>query len=1451
MAFLKAWDDYAAEAQKAGASPEKLQALQRAWTLESKKPGVQVAPSQTAPPAPKDVPPPAAPPGMLQRARNALEYVRPVDEALGRAGVGWLRHQTAETARAIEEPFERAGADITRALKPAELPIRHTVARGLVAAGVPKAAAKTAGRYAGYATGLPGGAVAFTPQATAVQAVLPGEVAVPALTKLLPKAARYLPSAAIKGGIIGPLDYAARAETGEAPPVTPERLGRAALEGAKGFAEFETLGKVAGGVYRGARAGLRRGIDWFEGTANRPETEGATSRAGPTPPVESEDDDGPSGGVAGAGETPATHGTKEASDPGLVARNERTDRPGSGAGGTDPDEDGGGGGGAAGPRPASRSVPPGVAPGNLTESQAAPTERTGPGTSTQRPERAGEPEPETTRPPRPLKGPVRVALEQRAAAQRQREAEALNRAHTFEVGRAEPEPARNLEEFLRRLRGIEDVEEEPGSRYEDLPRNTIEAAQRALEQSRQAGPAGPTGPRMQPESAQALFRQLLGERRGADVSAPVTGDDFERLLRQLRGEGEGGGGGILELPPLPEPEPGPAPPAAPEPEPEPEPLVRGPETRLERILARDRAAKDAAAAEADRLRRVAAEPAAGEPAAAAAAPAEPTRAPGPTEPAAAAAAAPTTRASVPFMVTKAMEQGLRDLGYRQEEIDRMKPAEAHRVLDAGERAPAAAAAPAPAPKPAADWLTVGARVRGTKANGEVVEGTVAGLQPAPGGRSFVTLRDARGRTVLFRDEFVEPLSEEPGAGAAPGAGAGAKPQAERAITDAIQGAIDDAQRRMDAELARTGGKKSKQWYALKQQQQRAEAALADILRGKGGGERPSDAATAGRAGRGGRKSVRETAGKVLPTSSSVSGASGFPAGGATTPPRVALRLRSGEIITSEHPDVTMHHQLLQPEYNGGRDIDPDEVADSGFILDGEYKQGNPVFEDGKIVDVTPTSGVPDWVRDAKDFKPKFERGTRAAADEDDTVPPPTDPEGRGPGHAPVVGTEGEVYVKGFPPVRFRYEVVEARNVIASHDGDLEPDPRSKPEVQGRNRDRAAMQDQVRQIRTKMNPGLLFDAPSTSEGAPLVGMDWQAEGGHGRVIAMKGMDVGNPSYGLYINALKGRAAAFGIDPTVLDEFDQPLLIRRRLTFVPEGERARFAEATNAPVGARLSPGELAQADARRLTPAMLDQLTLSERGTLNTEANRGFIRAFLAELPDTELNALTTAQGYLSDAGLRRVQNAVLARAYMMGGELHPALDHMFESGDEGVKTIQNALLRAAPNFAVYRGAVDAGELKLVDVMTSLLDGATTVASLRARGLKIGDWINQADLLGTDKTLLRVMEVYRDHPNVTDLADTLNDIADSLNNMTRQGAGLFGEPPPSPTTWQIIELARDPARAKEIMEEGARQTRTIEQLDQEIRQARAVRDYEKVERLEAERDALEKETGGKKKKPPPC
>lgn len=300
-----------------------------------------------------------------------------------------------------------------------------------------------------------------------------------------------------------------------------------------------------------------------------------------------------------------------------------------------------------------------------------------------------------------------------------------------------------------------------------------------------------------------------------------------------------------------------------------------------------------------------------------------------------------------------------------------------------------------------------------------------------------------------------------------------------------------------------------------------------------------------------------------------------------------------------------------------------------------------------------------------------------------------------------------------------YALVDADSLVTSHDENLRQNPLFPAELQPRDRSRQASEMQVSGIVQKLDPARLGVSADSATGAPIIGADGLVESGNARTIALKRVYQANGMKAENYKAwLKQSASQFGLDPAQVDGLQKPVLVRVRNTPV---NRAEFARQANQSTIQRMSPSEQAAADAKRLTS--LEGLNPDDNGEFSTSYD--FIRQFMAGLPITEQSDMIESDGRLSTTGYRRIQNAVLAKAY---GD-SPTLRRMTESLDNNLVNVSKALTRAAPAIAAARDRVQAGALHDADIAPDLVQAVEGLSAVKDKGWTVEQELAQTDLTG--------------------------------------------------------------------------------------------------------------------------
>lgn len=362
-----------------------------------------------------------------------------------------------------------------------------------------------------------------------------------------------------------------------------------------------------------------------------------------------------------------------------------------------------------------------------------------------------------------------------------------------------------------------------------------------------------------------------------------------------------------------------------------------------------------------------------------------------------------------------------------------------------------------------------------------------------------------------------------------------------------------------------------------------------------------------------------------------------------------------------------------------------------------------------------------------------------------------------------------VFASDGSSIDVKYELAEAGDLITSHNDDFGVNPAYPPELQPRDRARPVDREQVSGIANGLQPERLGPSPDASTGAPIVGPDDIVESGNGRVLALRQAAAANgPQWQSYINFLKAQ----GFDP---ERMDLPVLVGRRVTQLTPEQRIGFSQAANRATAMRLSVPEQALADARLLDAGTLGKLA---SGDIGSAENRAFVRSFLKGLPRSEHGGLIDRRGQVSAEGIRRVQAALLARAY---GD-PTVLGRVLEDADSNVRGLGGALTDAAGAWAGMREAVARGEIPPgMDITPDLLDAFRLLAKARDEGMKLADLLDQTDLLSAPslvtKMLLGVMhqdETLTRAVSRAKVAAMLRDYAEEAGKNTTD-ARLFGEP----------------------------------------------------------------------------
>lgn len=321
-----------------------------------------------------------------------------------------------------------------------------------------------------------------------------------------------------------------------------------------------------------------------------------------------------------------------------------------------------------------------------------------------------------------------------------------------------------------------------------------------------------------------------------------------------------------------------------------------------------------------------------------------------------------------------------------------------------------------------------------------------------------------------------------------------------------------------------------------------------------------------------------------------------------------------------------------------------------------------------------------------------------------------------------------VFDGGGKRIMVRYELVDIDSLVTSHDDDLRVNPAFPPELQPRQRERAAGEAQINDIAARLEPERLGQSSEAATGAPIIGKgDQVVESGNGRVLALRRVYAMG---GEKADAYKAFLTAQGFD---IRAFAHPVLVRRRLDDLSADERQAFTVMAQKSGTLDLSASERALADAGRIDSVLpLLENENGRVGDLGLARNQRFVRAFIDTLAQSDQGAMLTADGQLSRDGRQRIEAALLARAY---GDAD-LLSRMVEADDDNSRAIIGALLDVSADWAVMRAAAGRGVINPgVDATAELVAAVRLVRDARAGNRPLAEIRAQADMFAAPSPLI--------------------------------------------------------------------------------------------------------------------
>lgn len=384
-------------------------------------------------------------------------------------------------------------------------------------------------------------------------------------------------------------------------------------------------------------------------------------------------------------------------------------------------------------------------------------------------------------------------------------------------------------------------------------------------------------------------------------------------------------------------------------------------------------------------------------------------------------------------------------------------------------------------------------------------------------------------------------------------------------------------------------------------------------------------------------------------------------------------------------------------------------------------------------------------------------------------------------------------------------IVEAADLIASHDHLGNANPDYPQELQPRDRSRQSSQQQIHNIAKELDPDSLGRSNRADSGAPIVGEDLVVESGNGRTIAIK-LAYTQGKAEDYREWIIENADYFGVNPETVAKMKQPVLVRVRKTDV---DRAKFAVEANQDDKLSYSATERAKSDAKRISGALLDLFNPDESGNFISAGNMKFIQGFLASLGEHEAAQYLTTDGKPTQALVQRIKCAVFSKAYNDDRLLEMVADQT----KTDLQNMLNALMLAAPKFieaqaidGATKGQIEDVSSSIVDsieksldrrIVDAILDAAAVIEKAKFNNQAVSEYVDQLGLFGDLPEGVAELAVFMaiNNRSAKKLSIAFKAMADFAEKsaLDSQNFGLFGEPEP-------VSIADSVAYANTVLSE---------------------------------------------------
>jgi hypothetical protein len=378
----------------------------------------------------------------------------------------------------------------------------------------------------------------------------------------------------------------------------------------------------------------------------------------------------------------------------------------------------------------------------------------------------------------------------------------------------------------------------------------------------------------------------------------------------------------------------------------------------------------------------------------------------------------------------------------------------------------------------------------------------------------------------------------------------------------------------------------------------------------------------------------------------------------------------------------------------------------------------------------------------------------------------------------------------------QFAVVEADQLIASHDANGKENPNFPQELQPRDRARETSQAWVQKVAANLDPDSLGRTSRADSGAPIVGPDAVVESGNGRTMAIK-LAYERGTADEYRQWLTDDAEYFGLDADQIKDMKSPVLVRVRTS---EIDRQVFVVEANQDDKLTLTATEQARSDAKRLDEQLLGLFAPGDDGDLLTIANQRFIQGFLKSLGETEAAQYMTTDGKPTKGLVDRIKAAVFSKAY----NDDRLLEMMADQTKPEIQNVLNALGAAAPRFIEAQGfgrvATESVSEQMIDgieqsldqrVVDAVVKATNTLLAAKANNQDITEYVKQQGLFEDIDEGVAALAVFlaKNGRSAKRMAVAFKAMANFVKNdaLDQQNGGLFGEPQP-PSMVDVVAAA---------------------------------------------------------------